>query len=184
MKSVHTPKPAPKGEDYKNYLQGVAISTALGLTFWGLFQFTEKNEFTYSPSGEERLQIGRVSSEGYSRRADRSIVIYRVKVVSSSPTDRLTERIIYAKRNSCNKARLEIGDTVFLTIIATRERTTITSAHTVDGCVLQDAALLNQMSEAAQFEKTLILLPFASGALFFSAATLLVWIRRKKPQPQ
>lgn len=184
MNSVHFSKPPSKSEEsYKTYLQGAAISIVLGLMLWGLFHFTEKNESNSSLPGEERLQIGRVSSEGYSRSADRSIVIYRVKIPSTNPTVWMEERTIYARRNSCNKPNLEIGDTVFLTAIATQKRTTITSAYTLDGCVLQDAALLKQLSAAERLEKTLILLPFASGALFFSAVTLLFWIRRKKPQP-
>lgn len=185
MNSVHSQKPASKSkEPYKTCLQGAAISVVLGLMFWGGFHFAEENESISLPLGEERLQIGRVSSEGYSRRADRSILIYRVKVPSTNPIARMEERTIYARRNNCNKPNLEIGDPVFLTAIATQERKIITSVHTLDGCVLQDAALLKQISEAEQLEKTLILLPFVAGALFFSAATLLLWIRRKKPQPQ
>jgi hypothetical protein len=181
MKSARSPEPAPRSEDsYKTYLQGVAISTALGLIFWGLFHFTEKNESTALPPGKEHLQIGRVSSEGYSRRADRSIVIYKVKVPSTNSTVRMEERTIYARRNSCNKPNLEIGDTVFLTTIATQERTTITSAHTLDGCVLQDAALLEQMSAAHRRQGTIILLVCAAGILFFTVATSLSWTRYKK----
>ena len=182
MNSVHSP--AKSEESYKTYLQGVAISTALGLMFWGLFHFTEKEESTASPPGEERLQIGRVSSEGYSRRSDRSIVIYTVRVPSTNPTVRMEERTIHARRNSCNKPNLEIGDTVYLTAIATQERTIITSAHTPNGCVLQDAALLKQISAAHYRRRITILLTCAVGVLFFAAATLLSWIRYKKPKSQ
>lgn len=182
MKSVHSPEPAAKSEEsYKTYLQGVAISTALGLMFWGLFHFTEKDESTASPPGEERLQIGHVSTEGYSRRGDRSIVIYTVKAPSRNPTARLAERTLYARRNSCNKPRLEIGDTVFLKVMVTQKQTTITSAYTLDGCVLQDAAVLKQMSAGHQKQRTTILLTFGAGALFFTAAAFLSWIRQKKP---
>ena len=185
MNSVHSPKPTSKSkEPYKTCVQGAAISIVLGLMFWGGFHFAEENEPTSLPLGEERQQIGRVSSEGYSRRADRSVLIYRVKTPSTNPIVRTEDRTIYVRRNTCEKPNLEIGDTVFLTGIVTQERTIITSVHNPDGCVLQDAALLKQMSEAEQLEKTLILLPFVSGALFFSAATLLLWIRRKKPQSQ
>lgn len=185
MSSDNSSKPVLKIEEaYKTYLQGAAISIALGLMFWGLFHFTEKTETTVLPTGDEQLQIGRVFSEGYSRKADRSILIYRVNASSTNPTARLEELTLYAKRNSCNKPSLEIGDTIYLTVITTQERTIITSARTLDGCVLQDTALLKKMSAAEQLEKTLILLPFAAGALFFSTATFLLWIRRKNSHPQ
>jgi len=185
MRSAYSPKPPLKSEEpYKIYLKGAAISVTLGLMFWGVFHFTEKNESAVLPPGEERLQIGRVSSEGYSRKADRSILIYRVSILSRNPTAQLEERTLYARRNSCNKPNLEIGDTVLLKVMMAHRRATITSAYTQDGCVLQDAALLKQMSAAEQLEKNMILLPFAAGALFFSAATLLLWIRRKNPQPR
>ncbi|MFJ3485866.1 hypothetical protein ACIPL1_21100 [Pseudomonas sp. NPDC090202] len=185
MRPEHPPKPASKIEEpYKTHLQGATISIALGLMFWGLFHLTEKNEDPSPASGEERLQIGRVSSEGYSRKADRSILIYRVKVPSKNPKVRSTEQTIYAEINSCNKPRLDIGDTVSLTVITTQERTIVTSAHTLDGCVLQDAALLKQMSASKKLEKNMILLPFVAGALFFSITTVFFWIRRKKPHSQ
>lgn len=177
--SAEQPEHRPQAGKAREYFKMAAGAAAFGaFLYMVMFGFKAAEPAARFP-GPGALEKGVVASGGSSSKDAPWILSYTVKVPSKYP-GYVALRTIYARKNSCGRASLAVGDVVWLTSHFRNDRKFPRLAATESGCVLQDEALLDEKRKASERVGIMGVSVVLLSALCCAVAGAAEWFRSRQ----